>query len=147
MVGLAGRDAEIAELEAALTGAAKHGAALLVIGEAGIGKTSLLDAAVGQARSRGYRVLTVSGVESESQLPYAGLHQLLQPVLETARRLPVAQRSALRTALGMRQGKPPELFLVALATPSTSSTKLVKTGHSFWSRTTCSGSTLRPQES
>src|SRR6266542_4636149 len=62
VVGLAGRDAEIAELEAALTGAAEHGAALLVIGEAGIGKTSLLDAAVGQARSRGYRVLTVSGV-------------------------------------------------------------------------------------
>jgi DNA-binding CsgD family transcriptional regulator len=116
VVGLAGRDAEIAELEAALTGAAEHGAALLVIGEAGIGKTSLLDAAVGQARSRGYRVLTVSGVESESQLPYAGLHQLLQSVLGTARRLPVAQRSALRTALGMRQGKPPELFLVALAT-------------------------------
>ena len=55
MVGLAGRDAEIAELEAALTGAAEHGAALLVIGEAGIGETSLLDAAVGQARSRGYR--------------------------------------------------------------------------------------------
>jgi DNA-binding CsgD family transcriptional regulator len=114
--GLVGRDAEIAQLEAALAGAAEHGAALLVSGEAGIGKTSLLDTAVRQARNRGYRVLAVTGFESEAQLPYAGLHQLLQPVLESADRLPVPQRSALLTALGMREGMPPEMFLVALAT-------------------------------
>ena len=116
LTGLVGREAETAQLDAALTRAAEHGAALLVIGEAGIGKTALLDAVVGQARSRRYRVLTVTGVESESRLPYAGLHQLLQPVLESAGRLPGPQRSALRTALGMREGKPPEMFLVALAT-------------------------------
>jgi DNA-binding CsgD family transcriptional regulator/tetratricopeptide (TPR) repeat protein len=114
--GLIGRDAEIAQLEAALEGAVEHGAALLVIGEAGIGKTSLLDTAVRQARNRGYRVLAVTGLESEAQLPYAGLHQLLQPVLEAAGSLPVPQRSALLTALGMRSGTPPEMFLVALAT-------------------------------
>jgi DNA-binding CsgD family transcriptional regulator len=113
--GLIGRDAEIAQLEAALAGAAEHGAALLVIGEAGIGKTSLLDTAVNQARNRGHRVLAVTGLESEAQLPYAGLHQLLQPVLESAGSLPVPQRSALLTALGMRAGTPPEMFLVALA--------------------------------
>ena len=111
-----GRDAEVAQLEAALAGAVEHGAALLVIGEAGIGKTSLLDKAVSQARNRGYRVLAVTGLESEAQLPYAGLHQLLQPVLESAGSLPVPQRSALLTALGMRAGTPPEMFLVALAT-------------------------------
>jgi DNA-binding CsgD family transcriptional regulator len=113
--GLIGRDAEIAQLEAALGGAAEHGAALLVIGEAGIGKTSLLDVAVSQARNRGYRVLAVTGLESESQLPYAGLHQLVQPVLDSVGSLPVPQRSALLTALGMRAGTPPEMFLVALA--------------------------------
>ncbi len=116
LTGLVGREAETAQLDAALTRAAEHGAALLVIGEAGIGKTALLDAVVEQARSRGYRVLTVTGVESESRLPYAGLHQLLQPVLDSAGRLPGPQRSALRTALGMREGTPPEMFLVALAT-------------------------------
>jgi DNA-binding CsgD family transcriptional regulator len=114
--GLIGRDAEIAQLDAALAGAAEHGAALVVIGEAGIGKTSLLDAAVSQARNRGCRVLVVTGLESEAQLPYAGLHQLLQPVLDSAGSLPVPQRSALLTALGMRAGTPPEMFLVALAT-------------------------------
>ncbi len=114
--GLIGRDAELAQLEAALAGAAEHGAALLVIGEAGIGKTSLLDTAARQARDRGYRVLAITGLESEAQLPYAGLHQLLQPVLESAASLPVPQRTALLTALGMRAGTPPEMFLVALAT-------------------------------
>lgn len=106
----------MAQLEAALTGAAEHGATLLLRGEAGIGKTSLLDAAIRQARSRGYRVLAVTGLESEAQLPYAGLQQLLQPVLASARGLPAPQRSALLTALGMRAGAPPEMFLVALAT-------------------------------
>jgi DNA-binding CsgD family transcriptional regulator len=114
--GLIGRDAESAQLEAALVGAVEHGAALLVIGEAGIGKTSLIEKAVKQARNRGYRVLAVTGLESEAQLPYAGLHQLLQPVLESAGSLPAPQRSALLTALGMRAGTPPEMFLVALAT-------------------------------
>jgi DNA-binding CsgD family transcriptional regulator len=114
--GLIGRDGEIAQLEAALTGAVEHGGTLLVLGEAGIGKTSLLDTAVKQARDRGYRVLAITGLESEAQLPYAGLHQLLQPVLDSAGSLPVPQRSALLTALGMRAGTPPEMFLVALAT-------------------------------
>jgi DNA-binding CsgD family transcriptional regulator/RecA/RadA recombinase len=116
VTGLVGRDAEFAQLDSALSGAVEHGAALLVIGEAGIGKTSLLDTAVREARNRGYRVLAVTGLESEAQLPYAGLHQLLQPVLESAGSLPVPQRSALLTALGMRAGTPPEMFLVALAT-------------------------------
>ena len=114
--GLVGREAETAQLEKALTEAAEHGGSLLLTGEPGIGKTSLLDAAVKQARNRGYRLLAVTGLESEAQLPYAGLHQLLQPVLESAGRLPAPQRSALLTALGMRAGTPPEMFLVALAT-------------------------------
>src|SRR5258706_8481596 len=115
---LVGRDAEIALLEKAVSEAAEHGGALVVTGAAGIGKTSLLDAATADARSRGYKVLAVTGLESEADLPYAGLHQLLQPVLQSAGALPEPQKNALLTALGMREGARPEVFLVALATLS-----------------------------
>ena len=113
---LLGREHEIDQLDAALAGAAEHGGALLLTGEAGIGKTSLLGHAVKQAGARGYRVLAITGFESEAELPYAGLHQLLQPILDAAGALPAPQRAALLTALGMQSGAPPEMFLVALAT-------------------------------
>src|SRR6266849_5117247 len=100
---LVGRDAEIALLDKEA---------------AGIGKTSVLDAATTDARSRGWKVLAVTGLESEADLPYAGLHQLLQPVLPSAGALPGPQKDALLTALGMRAGAPPEVFLVGLATLS-----------------------------
>ena len=115
---LVGRDAERAQLDTALAEAAEHGGALFVTGAAGIGKTSLLDVAASEARSRGYKVLTVTGLESEADLPFAGLHQLLQPVLPSAGALPGPQKNALLTALGMRAGAPPEVFLVGLATLS-----------------------------
>src|SRR5260370_27050678 len=116
--GLVGRDAEMALLDKALAEAAEHGGALLVTGAAGIGKTALLDVAASDARSRGNKVLTVTGLESETDLPYAGLHQLLQPFLPSAGALPGPQTDALLTALGMRDGARPEVFLVGLATLS-----------------------------
>jgi DNA-binding CsgD family transcriptional regulator/tetratricopeptide (TPR) repeat protein len=116
--GLFGRDAEIAQLSNALAEAAEHGGALHVTGAPGIGKTSLMNVAAADARSRGYKVLAIAGLESEADLPYAGLHQLLQPVLPSASTLPGPQKNALLTALGMRAGAPPELFLVGLATLS-----------------------------
>jgi DNA-binding CsgD family transcriptional regulator len=115
---LVGREAEMAQIGRALAEAAEHGGALLINGATGIGKTSLLDHAASEARGRDYRVLAVTGLESEADLPYAGLHQLLQPVLASAGGLPAHQKSALLTALGMRAGTPPEMFLVALATLS-----------------------------
>src|SRR5260370_23492537 len=115
---LVGRDTEMALLDKALDEAAEHGSALLVTGAAGIGKTSLLDATTTNARGRGYKVLAVTGLESEADLPYAGLHQLLQPVLPSAGALPGPQQNALLTALGVRAGAPPEVFLVGLATLS-----------------------------
>src|SRR5258708_3142231 len=75
-------------------------------------------AATTDARDRGYKVLAVTGLESEADLPYAGLHQLVQPVLLSAGALPGPQKSALLTALGMRAGAPPDVFLVGLATLS-----------------------------
>jgi DNA-binding CsgD family transcriptional regulator len=116
--GLVGRDAEMAQLDKALAEAAEHGGALFVTGAAGIGKTSLLNVAATDARSRDYKVLAITGLESEADLPYAGLHQLLQPVLPSAGALPGPQKNALLTALGMRAGAPPEVFLVGLATLS-----------------------------
>jgi len=116
--GLVGRDAEMAQLDRALAEAAEHGGALFVTGAAGIGKTSLLNVAATDARSRDYKVLAITGLESEADLPYAGLHQLLQPVLPSAGALPGPQKNALLTAFGMRPGAPPEVFLVGLATLS-----------------------------
>src|SRR5258708_3872972 len=115
---LIGRDAELAQLDAALDEATEHGSALFVTGAAGIGKTALLDAAATSARSRGNKVLTVTGLESEADLPYAGLHQLLQAVLSAARAPSCPPENAFLTAWGMRAGSPPEVFLVALATLS-----------------------------
>ena len=89
--GLIGRNAELARLDDALAEVADRGGALFITGAAGIGKTSLLDVTTSHARSRGYKVLTVTGLESEADLPYAGLHQLLQPVLPSTGALPRAQ--------------------------------------------------------
>src|SRR5690349_19072845 len=109
MVGsnLIGREIEMTQLDAALEQSLERGGCVLVSGAAGIGKTSLLEAVAGGGRNRGYRLLAVTGLESEADLPYAGLHQLLQPVLPSAGRLPTPQKTALLTALGMRAGTPP----------------------------------------
>src|SRR2546421_4546353 len=115
---LVGRDMEMAQLDKALAEAAEHGGALFVSGAAGVGKTSLLEVATSDARGRGYSVLSVTGLESEADLPFAGLHQLLQPVLPSVGALPGPQKNALLTALGMRAGASPEVFLVGLATLS-----------------------------
>ena len=78
---------------------------LVVCGEPGIGKTALLDHLAG--RASGCRVARATGVQSEMELPFAGLHQLCAPVLDRAERLPVPQREALRTAFGLSAGPVP----------------------------------------
>ena len=87
--------------------------ALVVRGEPGVGKTALLDYLVEQAS--GCRVAHAAGVESEMELVYAGLHQLLTPMLDRLERLPAPQANALRTAFGVRPGPAPDRFLVGLA--------------------------------
>jgi AAA ATPase domain len=111
---LHGRDSEIALLDEWLRDLGERGGALLVRGNPGIGKTAILDAAAGAARSRGCRVLTVTGVECETHLPFAGLHQLLRPVLARAEGLPPPQRQALLTAFGFLDAGVPVIFLVGL---------------------------------
>src|SRR6476660_8353437 len=82
--GIIGRDAGLARVR----GLVDPGQVLVVTGEAGMGKTVLLADAAGRARSAGMRVLSVTGRESESRLAFAGLHQLLRPVLSGAAGLP-----------------------------------------------------------
>ena len=86
---------------------------LVVRGEPGVGKTALLRYLAGQAS--GCRVAAATGVQSEMELAFAGLHQLLAPMLDRLGRLPGPQRDALRTAFGMSAGPMPDRFLVGLA--------------------------------
>ena len=92
---------------------AGEGRALVLRGEPGVGKTALLEYVVEQAA--GCRVARAAGVQSEMELAFAGLHQLLAPMLDRLERLPVPQRDALRTAFGVGPGPAPDRFFVALA--------------------------------
>ena len=88
--------------------------ALVVRGEAGVGKTALLEYLAARA-SESY-VVWAAGVESEMELPFAGLHQLCAPMLDRLGHLPDPQSDALATAFGLRSGESPDRFLVGLAT-------------------------------
>src|SRR5688572_1970547 len=97
---LHGRDAERAAIEALLDDARARRSGILVLrGEPGMGKTALLQHA--RARATDMRVLQASGVESEAELAFASLHQLLRPLLPMLDRLPEPQAMALRGALGL----------------------------------------------
>ena len=91
------------------------GGALLITGEVGIGKSALLEQAGARARQLGVRTLAITGVESEAELAFAGLHQLLRPILELRELLPDPQRTALEAAFGVSKGFEPDPFLVSLA--------------------------------
>ena len=107
---LVGREVERARLRALLA----DGGAIVVRGEPGVGKSTLLEQAVADAGER--RVLRATGVESESELAYAGLHALLHPVLGLLDRLPEPHAHALACAFGLRAGRVEDRFLVSLAT-------------------------------
>jgi len=111
---LAGRGAQGTRLDWLLADARAGQSAVLVLrGEPGIGKTALLDYAAKSAG--GFQVARAAGVESEMELPFAGLHQLCGPMLGGLERLPSPQRDALRTAFGVSPGAQPDRFLVGLA--------------------------------
>lgn len=87
--------------------------ALVVRGEAGVGKTALLEHMID--RASGCRIERTAGVQSEMELPFAALHQLCATMLPQLDRLPGPQQGALATALGLRPGTAPDRFLVGLA--------------------------------
>lgn len=115
---LVGRHAEREAIERLLDGArAGRSGALVIRGQAGIGKTALLDHARGLAAAD-FRIVTCAGVESETPLAFAALHQLCLPLIDGINTLPDSQRDALETVFGTRTARAPDLFLVALATLS-----------------------------
>ncbi len=86
---------------------------LVVTGEPGVGKTALVESAIGSAP--GFRALRAVGVESEMELAFAALQQLCAPLLDRLDRLPAPQQDALGVAFGLRAGDAPDRFLVGLA--------------------------------
>ena len=109
-----GRASERGALDRLLEKVREGQSAVLVIrGEPGVGKSALLRYCVRQAS--GFRVARCVAIESEMELPFAGLHQLCAPMLTRLGRLPAPQRDALSTAFGLSSGAPSDRFLVALA--------------------------------
>ncbi|MGW4118324.1 helix-turn-helix transcriptional regulator [Nocardia sp. NPDC004711] len=111
---LYGRAEELALIDRLLADAvAGRSGALVLTGPAGIGKTALLDYAA--ARADGLRVIRVSGIELEAELPFAGLHLLLRPALDRLHALPEPQAAALRGAFGLAAAETGDRFLIGLA--------------------------------
>jgi len=113
-VSLRGRDSERDSLDELLEDVRRGESRSLVLrGEAGIGKTALLEYLIESASD--LTVVRAAGVESEMELAFAGLHQLCGPLLDRLGKLPVPQRQALEIVFGLSAGAPPDRFLVGLA--------------------------------
>src|SRR4051812_17721387 len=112
---LLGRESERARVDALLAHAREGRSGVLVVrGEPGIGKSALLDYAAAQARDA--LVMRARGIESEVELGFAGLHELLRPVLGQLDQLPAPQAEALRGALGLAPTSAAERHLVGAGT-------------------------------
>src|SRR5262245_11329291 len=111
---LRGRDHECAALDRMLQSIRVGESSVLVLrGEAGIGKTALLEYVAEHAAD--CRVARAVGVQAEMELAFAGLHHLCAPMLQAVGTLPAPQRDALAVAFGLQEGGAPDRFLVALA--------------------------------
>lgn len=112
--GLRGRRGECGVLDQLVTDARAGQSQVLVLrGEPGVGKSALVEYLVTGAT--GCQILRATGVESEMELAFAGLHQLCMPMMARLDRLPVPQRDALAIAFGLRAGSAPDRFMVGLA--------------------------------
>ena len=113
---LVGRRAERVVLEQLLADArAGRSGVRVVRGEAGIGKSALLEHARDTALAQGFRAEHSVGTESETHFAFSGVHQLCAPLLDRAGALPEPQQAALGVAFGLRSGTAPDRFLVGLA--------------------------------
>ena len=113
---IVGRDDELRRLHDFVDRLRSHGEALLLSGEAGVGKTVLLEAAAQYARAQGYRVVHAAGAEFEADVSFAALHLALQPLLGDIENLTEWHRDALTTALGLREGPRSDQLLLSNAT-------------------------------
>ncbi|MGP4022013.1 ATP-binding protein [Actinomadura sp. 3N407] len=110
-----GRDRE-RDCIAGLLKAARSGRSRTVViqGEAGIGKTALLDQIASDAGDM--RLIRGAGIESETELPFSGLHLMLYPYGDRFDGLPGRQAEALRSAFGLAAGPAGDRFLIGAAT-------------------------------
>jgi hypothetical protein len=113
--GLIGRASELATLGSFLGEAIGDGATLLLTGEPGVGKTALLVAAAEMAAADGVRVIRGGGVEYETDVSFAGLHQLVDPLSDDLRRLPRSSRATIEVGLGIGSGPAPDRLAVLTA--------------------------------
>src|SRR4051794_32175942 len=114
-VRLVGREDEVGALAEQLDAVQLSGRVIGVLGEPGVGKSALQAQVVENARAVGFSVLSAQGSQSEAHLPFAALHQLLQPLLPRADRLPVKQREALLSCFGMSNTAEVNPFFASLA--------------------------------
>ena len=113
---LIGRGEELSRLTELVTPPHEESRVLLILGDPGMGKTVLLAEAARAARRAGMRVLAAAGRESEQDLAFAGLHQLLRPVLDRVGGLPARQAEALRGAFAISEDPvPPDALLTGIA--------------------------------
>src|SRR2546423_15163854 len=110
-----GRSTEIEVLTGLLDHVGRTGAALVLRGDPGVGKSRLLSEAIALAEQREMKGLATSGVQSEARLAFGGLQQLLRPVRPQAAGLPSTHQAVLDAALSIGDDKPPEHFRIALA--------------------------------
>ncbi|MFE0508913.1 AAA family ATPase [Streptomyces sp. NPDC058964] len=111
---LVGRDHDLQRVRDLLN-LGRGGGALLLSGDAGVGKTAVLDAIGEAARAEGTRVLRAAGVQFEANCSYSGLNQILFPFQEAIGELEAPFRDALRVALGFQDGPAPERLVVSNA--------------------------------
>ena len=113
---IVGRDRELERLARLVDGIGARGGAVVVRGDAGIGKSALLRTVERRALARGAIVTSLAGTPSKRHYAFGAIHQLLRPFLDTVETLPAPQRRALEVALGTFDGPAPDVFLVGLAT-------------------------------
>jgi DNA-binding CsgD family transcriptional regulator len=112
---LLGRQLEQRLISSLLADIGEKGGALVLSGDPGIGKSRLLAEAAALAEERGITILSASGVHSEAELAFAGLHLLLRPVRAHAATLPAVLATALDTAFGLTDEPAPAPFRIAMA--------------------------------
>jgi DNA-binding CsgD family transcriptional regulator len=116
MTTLLGRAQELAEIQALVSRAqTASGGSLLIRGEAGIGKSALIDAVAQTAEPAGFVVLRTAGAAAEASAPLAALQRLISPCLDRLQELDAPHRQTLEGALSIDDGGRPETFVVALA--------------------------------
>ena len=112
---LVGRNEDIVFIGGFVDEAAVRGGSLLVFGDAGVGKTALLDVAALHAEAAGTRVVRAIGAEFEAELSFSGLNTVLYPLLDGLASLPPLHRRALSVALGLDAGAPSDRLVLSNA--------------------------------